>query len=240
MTSRQWLHTICTKKTYSSIFPQEEICTMTRILNSEQLWVYNLMMAAILEYCLKSTYVEFRGQCLLEQLQGAPMLSSLCPITAKTLSLQESEIKALNTSYSTLWLCGNSFIDDTLTWWWQKVPSWRILPPHWNQHWRFLTYLLLKLTQADGTLPFLDVLVIPQAHGSIATAVYRKLHSYHSDSTSMMGQPFWNIWQCIVYSVLCSIGPKKFAPLDNIWRIIKSISNKPYQPAKTPDGHWTE
>ena len=29
-------------------------------------------------------------------------------------------------------------------------------------------------TQADGSLPFLDVLVIPQADGTLSTSVYRK------------------------------------------------------------------
>ena len=34
-------------------------------------------------------------------------------------------------------------------------------------------------THADGTLPFLDVLVIPQPDGSLATTVYRKPTHIH-------------------------------------------------------------
>ena len=78
--------------------------------------------------------------------------------------------------------------------------------------------------QADGTLHFLDVLVIPQPDGSLSTAVYRK-----PTHTNQYLQ--WDSHDAISakYSVISTLftGPKKFVPQNNIWRKNKTTSNKP-------------
>ena len=123
---------------------------------------------SLIEYCLKSTYFVFRGQYY-EQLEGAAMGSPLSPIIAN-LYMEEFEIKALNTAPNppTLW---KRFVDDTFV---------VIKKCHQEEFFHHINTIedsiqfTAETTQADGTLPFLDVLVIPQADGSISTAVYRK------------------------------------------------------------------
>ena len=117
---------------------------------------------------LKSTYFVFRGQYY-EQLEGAAMGSPLSPIIAN-LYMEEFEIKALNTAPNppTLW---KRFVDDTFV---------VIKKCHQEEFFHHINTIedsiqfTAETTQADGTLPFLDVLVIPQADGSISMAVYRK------------------------------------------------------------------
>ena len=123
---------------------------------------------SLLEFCLKSTYFIFRGQYY-EQLEGAAMGSPLSPIIAN-LYMEEFETKALNTAPNppTLW---KRFVDDTFV---------VIKKCHQEEFFHHINSIedsiqfTAEATQADGTLPFLDVLVIPQPDGSISTAVYRK------------------------------------------------------------------
>ena len=105
----------------------------------------------------------------MKQLEGAAMGSPLSPIIAN-LYMEEFEIKALNTAPNppTLW---KRFVDDTFV---------VIKKCHQEEFFHHINTIedsiqfTAETTQADGTLPFLDVLVIPQADGSISTAVYRK------------------------------------------------------------------
>ena len=125
-------------------------------------------ITSLLEYCLKSTYFVFRGQYY-EQLEGAAMGSPLSPIIAN-LYMEEFETKALSTAPNppTLW---KRFVDDTFV---------VIKKCHREEFFHHINSIEDSIqftaedTQADGTLPFLDVLVIPQHDGSLSTAVYRK------------------------------------------------------------------
>ena len=125
-------------------------------------------ITSLLEYCLKSTYFVFKGQYY-EQLEGAAMGSPLSPIIAN-IYMEEFETKALSTAPNppTLW---KRFVDDTFV---------VIKKCHQEEFFHHINSLedtmqfTAENTQADGTLPFLDVLVIPQPDGSLSTAVYRK------------------------------------------------------------------
>ena len=125
-------------------------------------------ITSLLEYCLKGTYFVFRGQYY-EQLEGAAMGSPLSPIIAN-LYMEEFEAKALNTAPNppTLW---KRFVDDTFV---------VIKKCHQEEFFHHIDSIEDSIqftaedTKADGTLPFLDVLIIPQPDGSITTAVYRK------------------------------------------------------------------
>ena len=125
-------------------------------------------ITSLLEYCLKGTYFVFRGQYY-EQLEGAAMGSPLSPIIAN-LYMEEFETKALNTAPNppTLW---KRFVDDTF------VVSKKCHQEEFFHHINSIEdsiQFTAEDTKADGTLPFLDVLIIPQPDGSITTAVYRK------------------------------------------------------------------
>ena len=125
-------------------------------------------ITSLLEYCLKSTYFVFKGQYY-EQLEGAAMGSPLSPIIAN-LYMEEFENKALSTAPNppTLW---KWFVDDTFV---------VIKKCHQKEFFHHLNSIedTIQFTaedsQADGSLPFLDVLVIPQPDGLLSTAVYRK------------------------------------------------------------------
>ena len=125
-------------------------------------------ITSLLDYCLKSTYFVFKGQYY-EQLEGAAMGSPLCPIIAN-LYMEEFETKALNTAPNppTLW---KRFVDDTFV---------VIKKCHQEEFFHHINSIEDSIqftaedTHADGTLPFLDVLVIPQPDGSLSTTVHRK------------------------------------------------------------------
>ena len=97
------------------------------------------------------------------------MGSPLSPIIAN-LCMEEFEIKALSTAPNppTLW---KGFVDDTFV---------VIKKCHQEEFFHHINQIEDSMqftaedTHADGTLPFLDVLVIPQPDGSLSTAVYRK------------------------------------------------------------------
>ena len=122
----------------------------------------------LLEYCLKSTYFVFKGQYY-EQLEGAAMGSPLSPIIAN-LYIEEFEIKALSTAPNPPTLL-KRFVDDTFV---------VIKKCHQEEFFHHINSIedsvqfTAENTYADGTLPFLDVLVIPQPDGSLSITVYRK------------------------------------------------------------------
>ena len=120
-------------------------------------------ITSLLEYCLNSTYFVFQGQHY-EQQEGAAMGSPLSPIIANLY------MEALNTAPNppSLW---KRFVDDTFV---------VIKRCHQEEFFKHINKIeetiqfTAENTHADGTLPFLDVLVIPQPDGSLATTVYRK------------------------------------------------------------------
>ena len=125
-------------------------------------------ITSLLEYCLNSTYFVFQGQHY-EQQEGAAMGSPLSPIIAN-LYMENFETKALNTAANSpsLW---KRYVDDTFV---------VIKKCHQEEFFHHINSIEDSIqftaedTHADGTLPFLDVLVIPQPDGSLATTVYRK------------------------------------------------------------------
>ena len=125
-------------------------------------------ITSLLEYCLRSTYFVFQGEYY-EQLEGAAMGSPLSPIIAN-IYMEEFETRALSTSPNppTLW---KRFVDDTFV---------VIQTAHKEEFFHHINSIeeSIQVTpediQADGSLPFLDVLVTPQPDGTLTMSVYRK------------------------------------------------------------------
>ena len=125
-------------------------------------------ITSLLEYCLKSTYFVFQGKYY-EQLEGAAMGSPLSPIIAN-IYMEEFETKALSTALHppTLW---KRFVDGTFV---------VIKTSHKEEFFKHINSIEESIpftaedTQTDGSLPFLDTLITPQADGTLSTSVYRK------------------------------------------------------------------
>ena len=163
---------------------------------------------SLLEYCLNSAHFVFQGQHY-EQQEGAAMGSPLSPIIAN-LYMENFETKALNTAPNppSLW---KRYVDDTFV---------VIKKCHQEEFFHHINSIEESIqftaedTHADGTLPFLDVLVIPQPDGSLATTVYRKLPIQNNISNGTAIMPYL---QSTVSSVLCFTGQKKYVHQINIW-----------------------
>ena len=122
----------------------------------------------LLEYCLTSIYFIFQRR-FYEQQEGAAMGSPISPIVAN-LYMEQFENKAINTGPHPP-LFWRRFVDDTFT----------IL--HSSQKISFLEHLnsideYIQFTSEeasdDGSISFLDVLIIPDEEGNLKTTVYRK------------------------------------------------------------------
>ena len=122
----------------------------------------------LLEFCLKSTYFLFQGK-FYQQLEGTAMGSPISPIIAN-LFMEDLETRALSTTPHppSLW---KRYVDDTLT---------IIKRDHKDT---FLDHLNsidanIKFTsedpKEDGSISFLDILIIPEENGKLNTTVYRK------------------------------------------------------------------
>ena len=128
---------------------------------------------SLLEFCLKNTYCVFQGRHC-EQLEGAAMGSLISPIVAN-LYVEEFEAKALSTSPHTpsLW---KRFVDDTFLI--IKSTHKKEFLNHINSIDESIQFTA-ENTKADGSMPFIDTMVIPQSDGSLTTTVFRK--STHTD-----------------------------------------------------------
>ena len=123
---------------------------------------------SLLEFCLKTTYFQFQGR-FFGQLQGAAMGSPISPIVAN-LFMEDFEIKAINSAVNPpkVW---KRFVDDTFV----VIDSARkeCFLEHINNmdpHIQFTS----EDAKPDGSLPFLDTMVLPQPDNSLLTSVYRK------------------------------------------------------------------
>ena len=123
---------------------------------------------SLLEFCLKATYFQFQGR-FFEQLQGAAMGSPISPIVAN-LYMEDFENKAINTAECPpkVW---KRYVNDTFV----------VIEADKKQG--FLDginsvdpfiHFTTEDARTDGSIPFLDTIVMPQSDGSLLTSVYRK------------------------------------------------------------------
>ena len=122
----------------------------------------------LLEFCLKNTFFSFQGQ-LFEQVEGASMGSPVSPIVAN-LYMEHIEQKALSSSpHPPRFWC--RFVDDTF-----------VIHKEVNKN-DFLQHInsvdpSIKFTvednKEDGSIPFLDTIVKPEANAGLSITVYRK------------------------------------------------------------------
>ena len=122
----------------------------------------------LLEFCLKNTYFSFQDQ-FYEHIEGAAMVSPVSPIVA-ILYMEYLEQKALSTAPNSpmFW---HRFVDDTF-----------VIHKEVNKQ-GFLQHInsidpAIKFTvenkKEDGSIPFLDTIVKPEANGILSITVYRK------------------------------------------------------------------
>ena len=122
-------------------------------------------ITSLLEFCLKTTYFKFQG-IFYEQLQGAAMGSPIRPIVAN-LFVEDFEIRAISSVVHspTIW---KRFVDATFV----VIDSSRKeeFLEHINNmdpHIPFTT----EDAKPDGSLPFLDTIVLQQPENSLLTLV---------------------------------------------------------------------
>ena len=123
---------------------------------------------SLLEFCLRSTCFVFQGQYY-KQAEGVAMGSPLSPIVAN-IFMEKFETEALEIASHppSLW---TRFVDDTFV-----IFETQYKDEFFNrinsidENIKFTA----ETTKADGSMPFLDVLVTPPSDGSLSTTVYRK------------------------------------------------------------------
>ena len=121
----------------------------------------------LLEFCLKNTYFSFQDQSY-EQVKGAVMGSPVSPIVANPY-MEYLEQKALSTAPTAKFWC--RYVDDTF-----------VIHKEANKH-GFLQHInsvdpAIRFTvqdnKEDGSIPFLDTIVKPEADGTLSITVYMK------------------------------------------------------------------
>ena len=127
----------------------------------------------LLEFCLKNTYFSFQGQ-FYEQAEDAAMASPVGPIVAN-LYMEYLEQKALSTASHTprFW---HRFVDDTF------VIHKEVNKQNFLQHINSVDHTFrftVENNKENGSIPFLDTIVKPEADGSLSITVHRK--SSHTD-----------------------------------------------------------
>ena len=122
----------------------------------------------LLEFCLRNTYFIFRGK-FYEQVEGAAMGSPISPIVPN-LFMESFEVSTLQSSPNPplLW---KRFVDDTFVIM-KKVHREEFLT-HLNSADKNIQFTAEE-PGPEGSLPFLDILIIPDDEGRLNTTVYRK------------------------------------------------------------------
>ena len=125
-------------------------------------------MISLLEFCLKTTYFQFQGR-FFEQLQGVAIGSPISPIVAN-LYMEDFENKAINTAECPprFW---KRFVDDTFVV--IEAANKQGFLKQINSVDPFIQFTTAD-TKPDGSIPFLDTIVMPQSDGSLLMSVYRK------------------------------------------------------------------
>ena len=125
-------------------------------------------ISCLLEFCLKNTYFTFQGR-FYEQIEGAAMGSPISLVVAN-LFMEDLEIKALTTSPCppSLW---KRYVDDTFTF--IKRSHKDAFLEHINSIDHNIQFNC-EDSREDGSIPFLDILIIPEEDGRLNTTVYRK------------------------------------------------------------------
>ena len=139
----------------------------------------------LLEYCLTSTYFIFQGR-FFEQQEGATVGSLISPIVAN-LYIEQFEKQAINTAPQPLFW--RRFVDDTFTILQSSLKtSFLEHPNSIGGHIQFTS----GEAGNDGSILFLDVLIIPDEEGNLKNTVYRKpthMDLYNGTATT----------QCVVH-----------------------------------------
>ena len=122
----------------------------------------------ILEFCLKNTYFSFQDQ-FYEHVEGAAMGSPVSPIVAN-LYMEYLEQKALSTvpNPPRFWC---RFVDDTFVI--HKEVNKQGILQHINSVDPAIKFIV-EDNKEDGSIPFLDTIVKPEADDTLSITVYRK------------------------------------------------------------------
>ena len=141
----------------------------------------------LLEFCLKNTYFSFQDQ-VYEQVEGAAMGSPVSPIVAN-LHIEYLEQKALSTSPTPPLIFWPKYVDDT------SVIHKEVNKQGFLQHINSVDSAIkfkVEDNKEDGSIPFLDTIVKPEADGTLSITVYRKpthTDQYYSGTVTIISQP---------------------------------------------------
>ena len=152
------------KALFTSVPIQPAITIIKKLLEEDQSLQQRTSMSVnniicLLEFCLKSTYFSYQGQHY-QQLEGAAMGSPISPIVAN-IFMEDFEQKAISTAPHPPYFW-KRYVDDTFTI--LESSHREAFLDHINsadQHIQFTC----EEQREDGSLPFLDVLVIPKEDG---------------------------------------------------------------------------
>ena len=132
----------------------------------------------LLEFCLKNTYFSFQDQ-FYEQVEGAAMASPVSSIVVN-LYMEYLEQKALSTAPPKFW---HRYVDDTFVI--HKEANKQGFLQHINSVDPAIRFTV-EDNKEDGSIPFLDTVVKPEADGTLSITVYRK--PTHTDQYLQWGQ----------------------------------------------------